>query len=211
MREGIANLIRACPDLEVCGEATAASEAFDKVPALKPDLIVLDLSLPDKNGLELLKDFNILCPDTPVLVLSMHDEILYAERVIRAGGRGYLMKDSGPKKLIAAIEMILKGGMAFSESIAAHILGSISGKRNQRHRSPLERLTDREMEVFELVGLGKGAHQIAAQLHISPRTVDAHRAHIREKLGLPDSPALMRYAVRWVETNSSDSLPDSAQ
>lgn len=211
MREGVANLIRKSPDLAVCGEAASAAEALDQVPAIKPDLIVLDLTLPDKNGLELLKDFNTLCPDIPVLVLSMHDETLYAERVIRAGGRGYLMKDSGAEKLIAAIHAILNGGMALSEEVAVRILGSISGKRDRNPCSPLEQLTDREMEVFELVGLGKSARQVAAQLKISPRTVDAHRAHIREKLGLADTPSLMRYAVRWVETTSTDSRPEKAQ
>jgi DNA-binding NarL/FixJ family response regulator len=137
-----------------------------------------------------------------LLVLSMHDEMLYAERVIRAGARGYLMKESASNRLVKAFDTVLNGGIVLSEQAAAHILGALTGERSSRQRSRLEQLTDREFEVFELVGLGKRVHEIGDQLHISPRTVDAHRAHIREKLGLPDSPSLMRYAVRWIETGN---------
>jgi len=200
LREGLEHLIRRHADFEICGGAGTAAEALDAIPALIPDLVLMDLSLPDKNGLELIKDLRALCPKVAVLVLSMHDEMLYAERVIRAGGKGYIMKESAANVLAEAMQKVLDGGVFLSDQATAHILGALSGKRDTKPRSRLERLTDREFEVFELVGQGKSAHEIADQLHISPRTVDAHRAHIREKLGLPDSPALMRYAVRWVES-----------
>ncbi len=200
LREGLTHLIRRHEDFEICGEVGTAAEALDAIPALTPDLVLMDLTLPDKNGLELIKDLRSLCPKVAILVLSMHDEMLYAERVIRAGGRGYIMKESAAHVLVDAMRKILDGGIFLSDQASAHILGALSRSRDSKPRSRLERLTDREFEVFELVGHGKSAHEIAEQLHISPRTVDAHRAHIREKLGLPDSPALMRYAVRWVES-----------
>lgn len=203
-REGITSLINKDPGLEVCGEASRASEALERVPECKPDLIVLDLSLPGKSGLELVKDFTALYPEIPVIVLSMHDELLYAERVIRAGGRGYLMKDTVPRQLLAALHTVIKGEMALSEQVTSHILGSMSGRRGSTPRPALQKLTDREMEVFELLGHGKSAHEIGRQLNISPRTVDAHRSHIREKLGISDSNALMRHAVCWVETGSTN-------
>lgn len=210
MREGLAHLIQRSPEFEVCGEAGTAAEAFQIVPKIKPDLVVMDLSLPDKNGLELIKDLQALCPEVSVLVLSMHDEMLYAERVIRAGGRGYIMKESAPEKLADAMRKVLAGMVYVSDKASTHILDTLSGKSGNKTRSRLEGLTDREFEVFELVGEGKSAHEIAERLNISPRTVDAHRAHIREKLGLPDSAALMRYAVRWVEAGAgSNSLSKS--
>lgn len=205
MREGLTHLIQRSPEFEICGEAGTAAEAFQIIPKIKPDLVVMDLSLPDKNGLELIKDLQALCPEVAVLVLSMHDEMLYAERVIRAGGRGYIMKESAPEKLAEAMRKVLAGMVYVSDQASTHILDTLSGKSGNKTRSRLEGLTDREFEVFELVGEGKSAHEIGDRLSISPRTVDAHRAHIREKLGLPDSAALMRYAVRWVEAGAGPS------
>lgn len=210
LRDGIAHHIERNKDFEVCGEAGSAREALQAIPELKPDLVITDMTLPDKNGLELIKDLQTLCPEIPVLVLSMHDEMLYAERVVRAGARGYIMKESAPGQLINAIKMVLKGGIILSDKASSHILGALRGGRGGQPRSRLEQLTDREFEVFELVGQGKSAHDIGKQLHISPRTVDAHRAHIREKLGLPDTPSLMRYAIRWVETGN-ESVTDDAK
>jgi DNA-binding NarL/FixJ family response regulator len=202
LRDGVAHLIGRHDEYEVCGEADSAAEALEQVSMVRPDLVVMDMTLPDKSGLELIKDFQALCPEIPVLVLSMHDEMLYAERVIRAGGRGYIMKESAASQLMTAIKTVLDGGIVLSERASAHILGALAGRRDRKPRTRLEQLTDREFEVFEQVGLGKSAHAIGRDLSISPRTVDAHRAHIREKLGLPDSPSLMRYAVRWMESGS---------
>lgn len=168
-----------------------------------PDLVVTDLTLPGRNGLELIKDLEATHPSIPVIVLSVHDEMAYAERVLRAGGRGYVMKDSAPECLITAMRTVLDGGVFASPTLASHFLEKLSPvKRSSKMSFPLERLTDREMEVFELIGQAKSNHEIAAQLHISPRTLDAHRAHIREKLGLVDGSELVRYAIRWVEVGS---------
>lgn len=197
--DGLKAMIETKQDFEVCGEASNTSEALERIPKCKPDLVVTDITLPDRNGLELIKDLLALDPEQLILVLSMHDEMLYAERVIRAGARGYIMKEAASRMMADAMRRVLSGGIYLSEQAATHILGGLSGKQDKHPKSRLERLTDREFEVFELVGQGKSAHEIGDLLHISSRTVDAHRAHIREKLGLPDSPALMRYAVRWVE------------
>jgi len=197
--DGLKAMIESKEGFEVCGEARSTAEALDRIPKCQPDLVVTDINLPDRNGLELIKDLRALDPELLVLVLSMHDEMLYAERVIRAGARGYIMKESGAQKTVEAIRRVLNGGVYLSDEASSHILGNLSGRPDQHPRSRLEGLTDREFEVFEHVGQGKSAREIGDLLHISSRTVDAHRAHIREKLGVPDSPALMRYAVRWVE------------
>jgi DNA-binding NarL/FixJ family response regulator len=199
LREGMIHLVQEKAGCEVCGQASNAAEAVEDIPKLMPDLVILDLSLPDKSGLEVIKDLQTLAPGVPVLVFSMHDELLYAERVIRAGGKGFLIKGSSSAELVEAIKIVLAGGIYLSTKVSAHILKGLSGPRRRDQRSRLERLSDRELEVFGLIGSGKSTSQIALQLNISPRTVDAHRCHIRAKLGLPDSPSLVREAVLWVE------------
>lgn len=198
-RNGLAYFIEPEPDLEICGQAASSREALDFVAKNKPDLVISDLSLPDKNGLELLKDLRALHPDLRVLVVSMHDELLYAERVLRAGGRGYLMKENSDK-VTDAVRKILSGEVYVSRAVTNHFLTSLVEGRNQSFSFPLSRLTDRELEVFELIGNGIANEDIATQLGISSRTVDAHRAHIREKLRLADSNELLRFAVRWIES-----------
>ncbi|MHC1768220.1 MAG: response regulator [Verrucomicrobiia bacterium] len=199
MRHGLSQLISIEPDLVACGEAEDAQQALGFLGTHTPDLVLADISLPDKHGLELIKDIQALHPNLPVLVVSMHDESLYAERVLRAGGRGYIMKQEGGKKMIHAIRTVLNGQIYVSEKMSAKILEIFSGRRPERSRSPVERLTDREFEVFQMIGLGKGTRQIAEALHLSVKTVEVHRLHIKEKLELTDAPSLVRYAVRWVE------------
>jgi len=165
--------------------------------------LVLDLSLPDKHGLELIKDMQAMHPSVVLLVLSMHDESLYAERVLRAGARGYLMKKSASEHLVKAIHRVLDGGIYLSDEMSGAMLELLSGKKRGAAASGMERLTDREIEVFQLIGSGKSSRQIAGQLHLSMRTVDAHRAHIKDKLGLPDGVALVRHAVRWTESQAN--------
>lgn len=203
MRQGLALLIGAEPDLAVCGEAENASAALDAISALKPDLVLADISLPGKNGLELIKDFQAMQPGLPVLVISMHDESLYAERVLRAGGRGYIMKQEGGKKLMQAIRQVLEGKIYVSEKMSADILETFSGRRAGAESSPLEKLTDREFEVFQLIGQGQGTREIAEKLHLSVKTVDVHRANIKAKLKLATAPELIRYAVRWTEAQGA--------
>ena len=203
MREGLAQIIGNEADLSVCGEAENANEAIEKINALKPDLVLADITLPGKNGLELIKDVQTLTPGLAVLVISMHDESLYAERVLRAGGRGYIMKQEGGKKLMLAIRQVLNGQIYVSEKMSAKILEIFSGRRRgDAGGSPVAKLTDREFEVFQLIGQGKGTKEIAAQLHLSAKTVEVHRLNIKQKLNLQTAAELIRHAVRWVETES---------
>ncbi len=199
MREGLAQLIDHEPDLSVAAQASTAAQALEAVAQRRPDLALVDISLPDKNGLELIKDLQALCPELPTLVVSMHDESLYAERVLRAGGRGYIMKQEGGKKLMTAIRHVLDGRIYVSEKISAKILETFSGHRAEAVRSPVERLSDREFEVFQLIGQGLGTRQMAQHLHLSVKTVEVHRANIKRKLELKAATELVRYAIRWAE------------
>src|SRR5665213_2275596 len=203
MRQGLAQLIGAEPDLAVCGEAETAEQALGAIGDLKPDLVLADISLPGKNGLELIKDFHAMQPGLPVLVSSMHDESLYAERVLRAGGRGYIMKQEGGKKLMQAIRQVLEGKIYVSEKMSAEILEMFSGRRAGTESSPVEKLTDREFEVFQLIGQGKGTRESAEKLHLSIKTVEVHRANIKAKLKLKSASELVRFAVRWSESQGA--------
>ena len=203
MRAGLAALIASQADLEVCCEAGSVAEAMAMLPGCAPDLVVTDITMPGRGGLELIKDLKALHPDLPVLVISMHDEMLHAERVLRAGARGYLMKEAGAEKMLEAMRQVLSGQVYVSTKMAAKIFDIFSGRRS--HNSPIEKLTDREFEVFQLIGQGRTTRDIARQLNISSKTVDVHRGHIKEKLELPDATSLVRHAVRWVETQSGAS------
>ena len=195
-RAGLTGLVNLEAELTVCGEANDAKQAMQAVEKLHPDLVLLDMSLPGKGGLELLKDIRAIAPQTPVLIISMHDETLYAERVIKAGGRGYIMKQEGPEKIVQALRKVLSGGISVSERIAAQILDAMSGGKSGT-RSSVSTLTDREFEVYRLLGQGKEPHEIARTLHLSIKTVDTHRAHIRQKLGLRNATELIHHATRW--------------
>jgi DNA-binding NarL/FixJ family response regulator len=195
-RAGLTGLVNLEAELTVCGEAHDAVQAMALLEKLQPDLVLLDMSLPDKSGLELLKDIRAFAPRTPVLIISMHDETLYAERVIKAGGRGYIMKQEGPEKIVQAIRKVLFGGISVSESISTQILDAMSGGKSGTSSS-VSTLTDREFEVYRLLGQGKEPHEIARTLHLSIKTVDTHRAHIRQKLGLRNATELIHHATRW--------------
>jgi DNA-binding NarL/FixJ family response regulator len=203
MRQGLAQLVGAETDLIICGEAENGESALDCLKTMRPDLVLADISLPGKNGLELIKDFQAIQPDLPVLVISMHDESLYAERVLRAGGRGYIMKQEGGKKLMLAIRQVLGGQIYVSEKMSTLILEIFSGRRGRAEASPVETLTDREFEVFQLVGEGKDTRGIAEKLHLSVKTVDVHRTNIKKKLKLNSAPELIRFAVRWLESQNA--------
>jgi DNA-binding NarL/FixJ family response regulator len=200
MRAGLAQLINQQPDLAVVGEASDPAEAQRTAVKTLPDLILSDITMPGRSGLEFIKDLQATQPHLAVLVVSMHDEALYAERAIRAGARGYIMKEAGGESLLAAIRQVLRGELYVSPRMAAKMLENLSGRRPRGSTAPIERLSDREFEIFRLVGQGKSTRDIATQLHLSPKTVDAHRGHIKEKLELKDATALVRHAVRWVET-----------
>jgi DNA-binding NarL/FixJ family response regulator len=200
MRHGLSQLIRAEEGLDVCGDAGTAAEGLDAVGHFKPDLVVVDLTLPDKNGLELLKDIQALHPGTLCIVLSMHDESVYAERALRAGARGYVMKEAAADHLVDAIRRVLGGGIYVSDAMASRMLEGITSSRSKPGVSLIDRLTDRELEILEMIGKGVATKNIAEKLSISARTVEAHRAHIKEKISITDGAALVRYAVQWVES-----------
>ena len=205
MRAGLAQLIDRQPDLMVCCEAANPAEALQRLAAGGADLVLADMTMPGRSGLDFLKDIVALHPGLPVLVVSMHDELVYAERALRAGARGYIMKEAGGDNLLAAIRQIFEGLVYVSPRMSALLLDSFSGRKAREADSPFGKLTDREFEIFQLIGRGRGTREIAQQLSLSTKTVDVHRANIKSKLALPDSAALVRHAVRWVETQSTAS------
>lgn len=204
MREGLRQIIDHEPDLTVCGEAENAFQALELIGKLKPDLVLADITLPDKSGLELIKDIQAMHPAMLVMVISMHDEGLYAERVLRAGGRGYVMKHEGGKKIMQAIRQVLSGQISVSEKMSAKILEIFSGRRTNSTSSPVEHLTDREFEVFRYIGKGLATKKIAVQMRVSAKTVEVHRMSVKAKLNLKTMAELIRYAVRWVESQPSE-------
>jgi len=204
-REGLSTLINREVSLKVCGQAEDALQALAAMPRLKPDLVITDISMNGKSGVELIKDLHALHDQLPVLVVSMHDETLYAERVLKAGGRGYIMKQEGGDKILAAIRQVLAGSIYLSEKMQARAVERFAGRRAAVPTTPVESLTDREFEVFQLLGRGQATRKIAEQLNISPKTVEVYREKLKEKLHQPDGTSLMRYAVRWVETEDGGS------
>jgi DNA-binding NarL/FixJ family response regulator len=204
MRAGLGQLIDRQPDMVVCGEAGNPVEAFQQLARTPSDLVLTDLTMPGRSGLEFIKDLRASHAGVAILVISMHDEGVYAERVLRAGARGYIMKEAGGENLLAAIRQVLRGEVYVSPRMSARILNALSAGRPRGSHSPIEQLTDREFEVFQLIGHGKSTRDIAVQLHLSPKTVDVHRSHIKEKLALRDATALIRHAVRWIETQQVD-------
>jgi DNA-binding NarL/FixJ family response regulator len=203
MRAGLGSLIDRQPDMHVCGEAGNPTEAFQQLSRTQPDLVLTDLTMPGRSGLEFIKDLRAAEPTLAILVVSMHDEIVQAERALRAGARGYIMKEAGGENLLAAIRQVLRGEVYVSPRMSARILENLSGGKPRGSSSPIEKLTDREFEIFQLIGQGKSTRDIAEQLHLSTKTVDVHRSHIKEKLELHDVTALIRFAVRWLETQGS--------
>jgi DNA-binding NarL/FixJ family response regulator len=196
-RYGTARLLEQEPDLEVCGEAENASRALGAVRVLRPRLMLADLSLPGGDGLELIKDVRALYPEVAILVVSMHDEALYAERALRAGARGYIMKNEGGDRLVAAIRQVLRGKTYLSERMSGRVLEIFSGRRRRADDTTIGKLTDREFEVFRLIGEGLTTREIGQRLRLGVKTVETHRLHVRQKLGLASGPALIQYAVRW--------------
>ena len=210
MREGYASLISHEPDLEICGQASSAEEAFAVVPGLRPDIVVADLSLPGVNGIELIKRLGALDACGAVLVVSAHDESLYAERALSAGARGYLMKHESAVNVVDAIRRVLGGHLYLSERLRERlILSRISQTALQG--SPVDPLTDREIEVFEHFGRGRTTQEIAERLGLSPKTVESHRANIKKKMGIDHAPEFVQRAVLWVERSMTTADSGSAR
>jgi DNA-binding NarL/FixJ family response regulator len=197
VREWLTNLIHQQADLLVCGEAESAPQALEAAAKLRPEIAIVDISLKNGSGIELIKNIRTVAPEVAVIVLSMHDESLYAERALRAGARGYIMKRETAKKVIAAIRQVLQGKLYLSDSMRAHFAEKFVGGDPPATSLPIGQLSDRELEVFQLLGQGYETRQIAVSLNISMKTVQAFCARIKEKLSLASATELLREAVRW--------------
>lgn len=198
VRQGLAQLINQEKDLEVCGQAGDAHEALQAIRQLNPDMVIVDIGLGDTSGVELIKDLKVQYPDLPVLTLSMYDEAVYGERALRAGAKGYVMKQEATEKVVTAIRRVLAGEVYVSSGMAAKMVSKFVGGGTRTAGSPADSLSDRELEVFRMIGEGFSTREMAEKLHLSPKTVETYRAHIKDKLGLQDTNELLRSAIRWV-------------
>jgi DNA-binding NarL/FixJ family response regulator len=203
VRQGLALLIDRENDLSVCGEAEGAHSAFHAVATLRPDIVVLDISLSGPDGLDVLKEIRAKTTHLPVLILSMHDESIYAERAMRAGANGYIMKQEATEKVLIAIRRILQGEVYLSDRLTNSMLRQYVRGVASSQASPLVNLTDRELEVFRLIGEGHGTRQIADQLHVSVKTIESYQAHIKDKLALKNARELLQHAIEWSVNLSS--------
>lgn len=195
--DGLTQLLNQQRDLSVCGSARTAAEALAAIETLSPDLAILDISLQDGDGIELTKNIHARRHELPILILSMHNEAVYAERALRAGARGYVMKRGATGTVVSAIRRILSGEVYLSDSMQRRMLRSVLGGRGSKG-TPIDTLSDRELEVLRLIGQGLATREIAGMLHLSPKTIESHREHLKEKLELEDSWQLHRYAIGWV-------------
>lgn len=198
VRQGLIGLLSTEPDLEVCSEASGIAEALELADSTRPDVAIVDLTLKDGNGIALIKELKERHAAIKLLVLSMHDELLFAERALRAGAVGFVSKDKVSRTIVHAIRAVLGGEVYLSERMMQRMMRRAVGSRADAGRSPFERLTDREIEIFELIGQGQTTRSIASQLELSPKTVETHREHIKEKLELKNTSELTKHAVQWV-------------
>lgn len=204
MRQGYAALIEEEIDLEICGSTGSTVDARQRIPEIHPDLVILDLSLEDGSGLDLIKDLTAQFPDLPILVISMHEESIYADRVVRAGARGYLMKDEASGNVKKAVHQVLGGNIYLSEALNTEILLRFAGTNSSTGSSPINQLSDRELEVFEYMGRGMTTREIAEHLMLSPKTIDSYRTRVKEKLSIDTNATLRRRAVIWVEQSGTN-------
>ena len=197
VRESLTSLIDQQPDMAVCGEAEDGAGAIKAIASSRPDIVIMDLSLKESSGLELIKQVKLRFPGPGIIVLSMHDERLYAERCVRAGARGYVMKRESTRRIVAAIREVREGRLCLSPQMEAEFAARFVGGRGSAGDTPLESLSDRELEVFHLLGRGMETRQVAEALHVSIKTVQAYCARIKQKLRLSTATELLREAVRW--------------
>lgn len=197
VRQGMIRLINEAPDLAVVAEGGSAEEALQAIAEHKPDIAIIDLFLKDSSGLDLIKDIKTHHPETYILVLSMHDASVYAERVLRAGARGYIMKDEGAAKVLEGIRHVLAGEIYLGEETSQKILSRLAGQSLSSEEAQINSLTDREIEILDLLGRGLGTQEIAAKLHRSAKTVETHRENIKAKLNMASSRDLLQYAIEW--------------
>jgi len=201
VREGLTNLINGQDDLIVCGEAKDSAQTIEGMVKARPDVALIDISLENESGLELVKQLRSQFPQVALIILSMHDEGLYAERALRAGARGYVMKHETSKSVLASIRQVLAGGVYVSEKIVKRMALRVASSREALARSPVERLSDRELEIFRLLGQGRTTSQIASDLNLSLKTVQAYCARAKEKFGVTSLTELLRAAFRWEDTS----------
>jgi len=201
-REGLAELLNREPDMQVCGEAEDRHQGFDVIKTAHPDLAVVDLMLKNSHGIELIKDISASFPEVAVVVLSMHQETLFAERALRAGARGYVTKQQAAQQLIGAIRKIMVGEIVASNMVTQVALNQLSGGQGPANGQPIGKLSDRELEVLDLLGKGFNNHQIADRMHIDITTIETYRARIKTKLDLKDATELLQYAIRWAHRDS---------
>lgn len=206
VRRGLRALFRDEPDLEICGEAESAAEALQQIREIEPDVVVIDLALKGGHGLKLIEDIRAQNEQIKMLVSSMHDEMLFAERALRAGAMGYINKQASPEKIIDAIRQIIRGEIYLSTRMANRLLHRPGADRLPKE-SPVDRLTDRELQVFQMIGQGFSTRQIAKDLELSHKTIETHREKIKAKLRLKNSSELSRDATRWAMENSSPEAP----
>ena len=204
VRDGLTSLINHESDLYVCGETGEARQALKLITELKPDVVIVDITLGDSDGIELTKDIKARYPRLPVIVLSMHDESIYAERVLHAGARAYLMKDAVSEKIITAIRTVLSGEVYVSDMMAKKLLRKLAGNHVDASSSPINDLTDREFEVFRWIGQGHKSSKIAQRMHLSIKTIETYHSRIKEKLDLANAAELLQYAIKWA--GSSDKV-----
>lgn len=208
-RMGLKMMINSEPNLEVCGEAATAGEGLDAAVRLHPDLVLTDVTLPGRSGFELVQDIRARCPDLPVLILSMHSETSYARRALEIGARGYIMKSEHSQKVLEAIRTVLSGRIYVSEAIAGLLLEFLSQKSKQK-QSGIDALSPREFEVFKLLGEGVSVLSVSKRLHLSPKTVETHRAHIKQKLHATSAAHLIAMAAGWIARQSLAEHPPAA-
>ncbi len=201
-REGLRQLIEYDPRLTVCGDAPDAGAGIEAIRRLRPDVVIVDITLAESSGLDLIKTLRQQQEDLPVLVVSMHEESLYAERALRAGAMGYVMKNESGKTVTAAIHSVLRGEMYLSRKMASSVISKFARGETEKTLSPLEILSDRELEVFRMLGQGKGTRQIAQDLGLSIPTIQSFRNRIKEKLHLKTAPELVLHAINWVQRES---------
>lgn len=199
MRQGVAQLINNQPDMTVCGEADDAPAALKGIEETNPDAAIVDISLKGTNGIELIKNLKALYKFLPILVLSMHDETVYAQRVLRAGALGYVMKQDAAEQVVAALRRVIGGDIHVSDKVGSQMLHQALSGRGKPSVSPVDRLSDRELEVIQSIGRGKATREIAGDLNVSVKTIESHRAHIKDKLGLKNASELVKFSVQWVE------------
>lgn len=201
VREGLTRMIENSGAFAVCGESADAHSALEQIPKAKPDIAIVDLGLKGMNGLDLIKNLRLRVPDLPILVMSMYDEAIYAERVLRAGARGYIMKEESIEKVLSALEKILSGKVYLSEKMSETMIDVVFHGSSPKGRSPIDALSDRELEVFKLLGKGLKNSQIATELNLSIKTVESYREQIKQKLNLQGAADLIPFAIEWVHSS----------